>query len=443
MSRLLLFALLLPVGCERARPYDPRPRRDIDPLPSDVKALPADYTWIDGGREPFAKDTPIEFIHAEGNPEAWAKLPTFWNPPGKDAVPIRIKVPMGLDDPTGYIPPANRPTLGKWELGRQLFFDATWLDDKPGTSCAGCHDPKLGFSDGKRQSVGGRNTTTLVNVVYARSLFADGRATYLEEVVQRTPEDERTGGPHAWAGVIARLRKNKVLRSRFLEVFDAPPHQDALGQAIATYLRTLLAADSLFDRARVAQRTARAATLSATHFEPLLDNATLRQLDREKDAKAVVAADLARGWELFQGRAACASCHPAGNGYFSDSRFYNIGIDAGGELLTERERQGRFLFAPLGEKSRYTLGAWKTPTLRGLGRSGPYFHNGEERELLAVIKRHIDPDPDGAPFNNYLDPKLADSNGSRRKFGLSGGDVTALVTFLRSLDGMEVDPFVR
>jgi cytochrome c peroxidase len=443
MTRSLLLCALLLVGCERARPL-PQPRPSTPEPETPVKPLPPHLAWFEMGRVPFAKDTPIVYVHHDGSPEEWARLPAFWNPPAKDKGPVRIKVPIGLDDPTGYLAPANLPTVGKWELGRRLFFDDSWLTDRPGTSCATCHDPKLGFTDGKRQSAWGRNAPTLVNVVYARSLFWDGRATYLEEVVQRVPEDERTGGPHAWAGAIGRLRKNDVLRSKFIEVFgdDIRPNQDAVGQALATYLRTLLAADSMFDRARIAQRAGKAATLTAAHFEPMLDDATMKQLDREKGVKAVVAADLARAVTLFQGKAACASCHPAGNGYFSDSRFYNIGVDAGGELLGDKERIGRFAFAPLGEKSRYTIGAWKTPTLRGLIRTAPYFHNGEERDLVEVVKRHVRSEPAGAPFNYYLDPKLADADGGRRKFDLTDADVLALTTLLRALDGAELDPFV-
>lgn len=455
MSRLLLaLALLSPLltGCERARPYNPRPGRGVDtssPTAERPKPLPPDVAWLEMGRDPFVGDVPIEFVHEGSRPDEWAKLPTFWNEPGlidprdkeKPRPAILLKVPLGLDDPTAYLSPANQPTRGKWELGRRLFFDVGWLTEKRDVACATCHVPNEGFTDLKARSLPGRNAPTLVNVVFNRAQFWDGRATYLEEVVQQTLEDERSpSSRHAWGGVIARLRKDRSYRQHFEKVYgsDVLPTQDGVGQAIATYLRTLLAGNSLHDRAVRVQRQKKAAKLEAAHYEAVLDDAALKQLGRPTAAKAVVAADLARGWKVFNGAGGCASCHPPG-GHFSDSRFYNLGVGIDDEVTTDPEKMGRFAFAPLGEKNRYSIGAWKVPTLRSLLRTGPYFHDGSERDLTAVVRYHVRPRPPGAAINLHLDPKLAKPNGEHRDFAVDDDDIAAVVLLLRALNGDDVD----
>jgi cytochrome c peroxidase len=428
----------LPLGCERARPYNPRAgQAPLDrPVPVSNTRIPQDWVWQDLGRNPWEKDRALTFVTIEADPELWASLKSFWNESDKLSDPIRIKVPRGLDDPAGFVPPTNPPTLSKWNLGRELFYDSTWLDDSGQLTCARCHDPQQGFSDGRRQSAWGLNAPTLVNVVYARNLFHDGRASYLEETVQQYPEDERVDRPHAWSGVVQRLRESTRWTKRFREVFDTEPTQDAVGQAIATYVRTLLSGDSLVDRAR---GLAGGAAPEAKHFDPLLDEAALRSVERPMAAKAIVAADLARAWTLYHGPAGCSACHPTGNGYFSDGRFHNIGIDGAGEVWSEAERQGRFRVAPLGEKNRHLIGAWKTPSLRHLSRTGPYFHNGEEPDLRSAIARHVQPDPPGTPRNYYLAPKLADRRGNRYAFNLGDDDLLALTTLLRAMEGQAVD----
>ncbi len=237
-------------------------------------------------------DSPIEFV-VEKDPE-WAKLPKFWNAPPtaeeKAAAAlvlfpgtvapltaledvVRIKVPAGLDDPRPFLPsdPAsNPPTLNKWRLGRHLFYDPSWLTDEGGRSCASCHQPHANFADDARDH-GGFNTPTLVNCVYNRRQFWDGRVGSLEEVVQRTVADETAPQDklpfHAWSGVVRRLRASVEYRRKFTEVFGNEPTEDAVGKALATYLRTLLAADSVYDRAVAVQKAAKADQLKAEHFE--------------------------------------------------------------------------------------------------------------------------------------------------------------------------------
>jgi cytochrome c peroxidase len=468
----LAFTLLL-AGCQKAAPYNPRAKGTAEAsekgsqgaAPAKPEPLPAAYVWerSSGTR----KEVRIEFVHQGTQPEEWARLEGFWNDSlparaatavglsGLAAAPlaaaagrqaIEIKVPLGLDDPLSYIPAANPPTLAKWELGRRLFFDDKWLTAKGGESCATCHIPGQGYTDGKREVKGGRgpNTPTLINCVYNSHQFWDGRVPYLEGVVQAHLEDERETESrqfrHAWGGVIERLRDDKSSSDQFEAVFGTQPTQVAVGRALATYLRTVLAGNSLHDRAVAA---AKGRPLEEGLYAAALDEAALEELGRAGGVKAVVASELFRGYSLFRGKAACAGCHTPSNGFFADNGFHNIGV--GLEDYTwdnAKRRPGRFGVAPLGEKNRYLIGAYKTPTLRSLLRTGPYFHNGSERDLLEVVRFHVRKKSD-TRANPYLDPRLADRDGEHRDFGLSDAEMKALVLFLQALNGEDVAAFVK
>ena len=272
VALLALCVALLLFGCQKAHTYDPRTasKRGTgepgtlatgEPSAKRVKPIPEDYAWQDDtGRLPNTKDIPIVFVHEGKQPAEWKRLSAYWNDPGLAGAAavgltglsgvttlaaaqakraVRIKVPLGLDDPTPYIPSSNPPTRGKWELGRRLFFDPSWLTEKGEQSCASCHIPGEGFTNPRPVVDDNYNTPTLINCVYNTHQFWDGRARYLEEVVQRTLEDERESaesGPfrHVWHGVIGRLRKNRTYTEDFHRVFSIPATQDAVGKALAT-----------------------------------------------------------------------------------------------------------------------------------------------------------------------------------------------------------------
>jgi cytochrome c peroxidase len=215
------------------------------------------------------------------------------------------------------------------------------------------------------------------------------------------------------------------------------PTQDGVGKALATYLRTLLSGNSLHDRVMHGKKGA----LAVSDYEALLDDRALKALGRPTAVKAVVASDLLRGWTLFTGKAGCTGCHPANNGHFSDNQFHNIGA-ADMDLDEPGAQLGRFAVAPPGERNRYLRGAFRTPTLRNLSRTAPYFHNGRTSDLGEAVRLHVRKQAPGAPINLYLDPKLSDADGVRRDFGLGDEDIASLATFLKALDGDEVDRFV-
>lgn len=481
---LLLAALL--GGCQPAERFEsPRPINTSASKHAEENtssreqngALDPEIQWIDVFDPPRA-DVPIAFVHAGTAPDEWDKLPRFWNPPalaepGRAAAVIgltplaagavassspnvlRIKVPLGLPDPRPFVPAGNPLTLGKWKLGQRLFFDDSWLEAKAGTSCASCHRPDHGFADTERHHPESFNTPTLVNIVFNRWQFWDGRVGALEEVVQRSLDDERSGCEpkpfrHTWSGVIHRLREKPAYHDAFNEVFGKPAAekegkeqanitQDTIGRALACYLRTILAGDSIHDRALEMARK-KGSPLKTEHYEAVLDDNARKELGREKANKADVAAELMRGYRLFSGDDKnrplmnCSHCHKEPT--FTDNEFHNLGI---GFSSRPGQEGGRFAQVPIGQKNRYLIDAYKTPTLRNLPRTGPYFHDGSHGSLREVVEFFNL----GATRNNYLDPALRGPQGRTRLLGLTPADVESVVLFLKALAGDDVDPILK
>ncbi|HXG11846.1 MAG TPA: cytochrome c peroxidase [Gemmataceae bacterium] len=476
----LMAASCAPAGRYEARPT---PRTSPSPRPADQPyrpwPIPADYAWMPP--DPAAMDPEvigIEFVHEETNPQEWEQLRSFWNlrqvprapqaaallglPPvlqggvAAATMPVvTIKIPSGLD-PIGpeQLPAANPPTVAKWELGKLLFFDDSYLlPEGANLSCASCHRPALGYARSFPEPGSGQpDTPTLVNVVYHKHLFWDGRASALEEVVQRVLEDERPprigepAKPHVWSGVIARLRASADYDRRFRRVFGTPPTQDAVGKALATYLRTILSGNSLQDRAEQSRRRRNGATLEPADYEKFLDEAAIRSVLLEapgKDElppKDEVARQLHAGYTLFYGKGLCSRCHAGRN--FTDNGFHNLGVGQPAGIKYEPGKEpGRFAALPIGRKDPLMIGAYKTPTLRALLGTRPYFHDGSRFDLFDVVAFHVQ----GSRIANpYLDPLLRDPQNPlhRRDLGLKEDEVRALVMFLKALDGDPIDPAV-
>jgi cytochrome c peroxidase len=458
---LLILLGLTAAGCRPAARYDPpktlpeSAKTPPEPPPAAKTPEPVDplLAWM---APPSDKTTvpglPMMFIAEDTDPLAWKNFPpdrTKVEQPTTSVfgVPaltlpgyVRIKVPRGLPDPSPLIPPANPLTLGKWELGRALFHDPTWLTAGKATSCATCHRPDRAFTDGLIHD--GLRTPTLVNVVYNARQFSDGRVVYLEEVVQQSLDDERLPEKaepfrHAWGGVLNRLNLNARYLDKFDTVFGTPPTQDAVGKALATYLRTLLAGDSLHDRAEAARRArGDKETLAVGDYEKVLDLEFLKSVEQPEGARTRVAERLVQGHKLFQEH--CVRCHSGP--LFTDHGFHNLGVGPPAEPATGTGL-GRFASLPVGLKERDLVGAYATPSLRGLTRTGPYMHTGQMAKLEEVVEFHAH----GGHPNGYLDPEY------RKQQSLLGakfeivtkGEQADLMLFLRALGGTEVHPDIR
>jgi cytochrome c peroxidase len=476
-------ALLLCAGCKPANRYDVSTHRlpgaapyaarepketakeHEEKQPPPPPPIPPEYAW----KEPAANvaEVPIEFISADQ--EEWAKLGHFWNEvqgpgpaqlgasagsvlPGVPLVVttrVQLKVPLGLDNPTRFIPAENRPTLAKWKLGKQLFFDTSYLTPGGRVSCATCHAPAHNFTRGRDSAatIAGMDTPTLLNVVYNRYQFWDGRARYLEEVVQRTLEDEREpeighDHPHVWSGVIKRLQDPaREHTKRFQDVFGTPPTQDALGKALATFMRTILSGNSVHDRALQVLKARGGTTLELADYQQILDLAALDALGSDAAHKDEIARDLHTGYRLFHDprKANCVSCHSGRN--FTDETFHNLGVGWTRQVSEPGRELGHFAALPIGLKDRRFIGAYKTPTLRGLWLTAPYLHDGSVMTLPAAVGLHLG---GGGVNNPYLDPEMRDEKdpSAQRVIKLDEKEIAALVLFLRALNGEALSAMV-
>ncbi|MFN4259721.1 MAG: cytochrome-c peroxidase [Gemmataceae bacterium] len=474
-------------GCAKASRYEAQPVRGgtqlvpvrllprAEDTPDASSTVPPYLIWMKATPTSQEPEVPIRFVSAVRHPEEWSRLDDFWNPITKAkpwpvflglpplpaatlalALPVEqevvIKVPLGLDDPTPYIPVHNPPTVGKWELGKRLFFDDGYLlppEANTKLACATCHVPKEGFAGSLfRFSQKERFIATLLNCVYNQYQFWDGGVRDLEEVIQGSIEDTaplRQTAPdrqHAWPGLVQRLREypDYDYRRQFRQVFGTDPTQDAIAKALATYMRTILTGDALQDRVDQALRQRGAHEPTAADYEQQLAQTPLNRrrvldLGHDPDDTSTLARELARGYRLFHGKGMCIQCHSGAN--YTDNFFHNVGVgDSGGEPLPGQE-SGRFATLSIGLKDPLMIGAYKTPTLRGLPRRSRYFHDGSRLELLLVVKHH-DRDKTYSP---YLDPLFRDPAHPHRprNLGLNDPDARALVLFLYALDGQPVN----
>ena len=276
-------------------------------------------------------------------------------------------IPAGLD---AYLPtPAANPlTRAKVELGRKLFFDKRLSAD--GTvACASCHDPAFAFGDrrvlaaGIGGRVGVRRAPRLINRGYGKSFFWDGRAQTLEQQVVQP--------------VANPLEMGSSMRDAAARIGVA---EEALRDALASYVRTILSGNSRFDRYLAGDSSAMNATEQ-------------------------------KGLNLFTGKAGCSSCHVGPN--FTDERYHNTGAgtreDLGRAVVTGRDQD---------------RGAFKTPSLREASRTPPYMHDGSLPTVAEVIEFY---DKGGRP-NPQLDPEI-------RPLHLTAAEKAELASFINALNG--------
>lgn len=262
-------------------------------------------------------------------------------------------LPPGIDAPT--VPADNPMNHAKVELGRRLFYDADLSID--GTmSCATCHSQRRAFADSTRTrpgvhgDPGRRNVQGLANVAYLTPLtWADSRLATLEAQVAVPVFGDRPvemGMKGQEVELLRRLSGDKCYRRMFREAFpDTRGTIDtvAIAKALAAFQRTLISYGSPYDRYRRGEGM------------PLSGPAK-------------------QGEALFQQH--CASCHAGAN--FTDAQFHAIedgqdGTDPGLADVTGRsEDHGKF----------------RTPSLRNVTLTGPYWHDGSAGSISEAIERH-------------------------------------------------------
>jgi cytochrome c peroxidase len=320
------------------------------------------------------------------------------------------------------IPADNPQTPAKVALGRSLFFDPRLSAD--GTvSCGSCHAPGRAFTDGRRASVGlkglvgQRNAPTILNALYEKTLFWDGRAASLEDQALKPIVNTSEMGRPDLDSAVAAVAQDARYRAQFAQVFGRGPNAPDLARAIAAYERSELAFAAPFDAFAAG------------------------------DAGAM-SAEARRGWALFRGKGRCVQCHEvstpgAGGALFMDQGFHNIGVgadrrdlaalacatqarlDAGvriavdqAAIASELSALGAFLVT----KQPGDIATFKTPSLRNVALTAPYFHDGSARTLWDVVDHYNK----GGVKNPWLDRAI-------HPLRLSEAEVGDLVAFLGAL----------
>ncbi len=349
-----------------------------------------------------------------------------------DLFSIAMNPPLGL--PKVPQPKNNTLSKEKINLGRKLFFDRR-LSLNDTFSCAMCHVPEQGFASNELSMAVGiegrsvrRNTPTIYNVAYASRLFHDGRDTNLENQVWGPLLARNEMANPSVGYVINKVKQIPDYKGLFEKAFDGEGvNMRTLSQAYASYQRTLLSADSAFDK---------------WYFD--------KQDSALSDAGK-------RGFKIFSGKGKCTSCHliESNHAIFTDNKMHNTGIGYN-ESMGIRPKTELVTLAPgvtvevdtalidsVGEKPPADTGLYeitqnpsdrwkyKTPGLRNVSLTAPYMHNGSLQSLGDVINFY----KLGGVTNPLKDPLIT-------PLDLTEQDQSDLVAFLKSLTGSNVDTLV-
>lgn len=345
------------------------------------------------------------------------------------AAKYEISLPQGLpaDLWESLIPSDNAITPEKVALGEKLYFDKRLSVDNT-VSCATCHDPATALADSNMVGVGienkkgARNSPTVLNAVFNELQFWDGRAPTLEEQAKMPIINPVEMGMKDHNAVVTRVRGMAEYQPLFARAFGNEGITiDTIAKAIASFERTQLSGNSPFDRFMAGDQNA-------------------------------ISAAAKRGWELYNGKARCASCHTfnSSSPFFTDFKFHNIGVAAKDQNFSGLARRARQLLTQgrnnaqvvdelalspgFSELGRYLvtnqpkdIGAFKTPTLRDIELTAPYMHNGSEKTLLDVIKFY----DKGGEINPNLD-------GGMRPLKLTDPEMDDLVELLKTFTSDDV-----
>lgn len=292
--------------------------------------------------------------------------------PQYSATPAPLNIPPIfqelLSEP--LIPENNPQTVEGLALGRALFYDPILSAD--GTqSCASCHGIQQSFTDSRRFSfgidgiAGTRNSMPLFNMAwnYTEKFLWDGEANSLEEQVA-DPIINPIEMHNTWDNLVASLNASNKYPQLFEAAFGSSDiDQTTIAKAIAQFERTLISANSKFDR-------------------HLLGTATLTPSE-------------ASGLEIFmnENKGDCFHCHGNPNSpLWTDNTFHNNGLDA---VFTDRG---------LGEVTGdpRDFGLFKSPSIRNLAYTAPYMHDGRFNTLDEVINHYSD----GLVYSETIDPLM-------------------------------------
>ncbi|AUP77769.1 cytochrome-c peroxidase [Flavivirga eckloniae] len=246
----------------------------------------------------------------------------------------------------------------KIAFGKTLFNDVN-LSKNHDMACATCHIKEKAFTDGRRvfDDRQTRNSPTLTYATYQQAYFHDARTGSLEGqivgVVNNHNEFNMT-----MDSIIVRVRKNPEYKRLLDSLYNNKRDDFNIRHSIASYVRTLSAFNSKFDRN--------------------INNQENTLTDNE-----------IKGFNLFTGKAQCATCHfaPVFNGTippeYKETEMELIGVPQKNDTInaTISEDLGRYYTYKTPERKHF----FKTPTIRNIEKTGPYMHNGVYNTLEEIV----------------------------------------------------------
>jgi len=297
-------------------------------------------------------------------------------------------------------PESNPYSDAKLDLGKHLFFDRR-LSKSEQIACASCHEPDLGWADGKRQSIGHNrlegdmNAPTVVNSAYLDEIFWDGRVESLEAQVVASWANPRemAADPAIAADRIGAIAGYDEYFERAFG--DSAVSVERVAQAISTFMRSLRFTNTDFDR----------------FMRGETDVLNKQQI---------------RGLHLFRTKARCINCHHGPQ--LSDGKYHHLGTS----FHNVGNFQGRHRLT--GKPSH--VGAFRTPTLRGALSTPPFMHTGmvEDLDMLMVLY-NMGWWQNAAPDDKDDDIPLAKLSSLIKPLDLERDEIAAVKAFMESMDG--------
>jgi cytochrome c peroxidase len=292
----------------------------------------------------------------------------------------------------------------KISLGKKLFFDPM-LSQNNDVSCASCHSAEKGWADGLETSIGHnqlrgkRNAPSIVNSAFLPTAFWDGRADTLEQQALMPIQDPVEMAQDLDA-LLVELNNTRSYREQFKQVFASSPiDRQQLSSALASFQRTIVSNENKLDK-------------------------FILQVDKEGSSNALNDQEL-WGLDVFRRNGRCVNCHMGPE--MTDHKFENVG-------LTYYKRFYQDLGRYNVTKNNADVGKFKTPGLRDVMNTGPWFHNGLVDTIEGLISMYSEgmATNDAFGWENYdetfpqLSPKI-------RPLNLSLKEGQALQAFLQAI----------
>lgn len=299
-------------------------------------------------------------------------------------------VPQGWPQPH-YNFEENPITQDRFILGRALFYE-TMLSQDNSISCGSCHQNFTAFanadhkiSHGILDRLGKRNSPGLFNLNWHTSFMHDGGSLHIE-TQPLAPLTNTVEMAEDINSVIAKLQATQKYRSLFKSAYgDETVNSQRILKSIAQFMGLIYSYNSKFD-----------------HY-------------KRHEKKVELTEDEQRGYVLFQAK--CNSCHA--EPLFSDFEFRSNGLP----VDPQYQDSGRAHITSLAE-DRYKF---KTPSLRNVGLTGPYMHDGR----FATLELCLDHYTNATKNTVNLDPSLS------KPLSLSAQDKKDLISFLNTLSDFE------